>query len=604
MIIGPAENQAKAAIPLVFAGCFGWLHLPRNGVASAWGVVLCSPFGAATVNTHRNWRVLAECLAEAGFPTLRFDYPSTGDSSEADGTLPPVWCGSIQAAVSVLREQLGVKQVVLCGLQLGALLAAKVAALGSGEVTALALLMPPLTGNDLVRELYMSSAVTIPSKDGLFEAKGLCLAADDLRDLRALSLIEALRGSAVKEVLVLEAPWQNGVTKTLSSTINAFCTEVNFIGFPFDGLRDFLLPSHLASPPSVAFLRIIHWLTQKAKSSTATIHLPYLPVATLKLPDGAEHAVHFGTDNGLFGILTKPNFSVKNRPAVLIVNTGANHRIGNSRFAVLLARRLAALGITSFRIDVTGLGDSSRPTIEPMLDTLDLRSQSQLRVYRDEFCTDVTDAIDELVLLGYERCIVVGVCSGANLALYAAERDQRVVGVAVANITFYLRYGRESAKRTRVSRVIFLARSPLRYLWRMAGRAPQVTRIMVNMGSTAKRLAMRLRSPTTNSPPSRIHSLVARGVDVLLIFSDGDKALADWNAHLEAPEVASIYKELPQPVIIKGNNHTFDLISMRDELISMIEQRLSLPIMEETPSAKSVPAANVRFDPPIAVVDA
>jgi hypothetical protein len=63
-------------VPVTFAGCFGWLH-PAPGRR---GVVLCNAWGQEALCAHRSWRLLAMDLAAAGLPTLRFDYPGTGDS--------------------------------------------------------------------------------------------------------------------------------------------------------------------------------------------------------------------------------------------------------------------------------------------------------------------------------------------------------------------------------------------------------------------------------------------------------------------------------------------------------------------------------------------
>ena len=63
-------------IPVVFDGCFGWLH-PAAGNR---GVVLCAPHGYEELCVHRQWASLAERLAAAGLPTLRFDYRGTGNS--------------------------------------------------------------------------------------------------------------------------------------------------------------------------------------------------------------------------------------------------------------------------------------------------------------------------------------------------------------------------------------------------------------------------------------------------------------------------------------------------------------------------------------------
>src|SRR5689334_10894601 len=136
--------------PIVFDGCFGWYH---HG-SSDLGVVLCAPHGHEELCAHRHWRELARALAERGLPTLRFDYPGTGDSAEDDESPGRVgaWIGSIGAAAATLRRTAGVDRIALVGLRIGALLAAAAAEEIEG-VTALALLAPMTSGEACVREL-------------------------------------------------------------------------------------------------------------------------------------------------------------------------------------------------------------------------------------------------------------------------------------------------------------------------------------------------------------------------------------------------------------------------------------------------------------------
>src|SRR5689334_4600346 len=51
----------------------GTLHFPTSAQRDA-GVVLCNPFGIELLASRRAYRHLADRLARAGIPTLRFDY--------------------------------------------------------------------------------------------------------------------------------------------------------------------------------------------------------------------------------------------------------------------------------------------------------------------------------------------------------------------------------------------------------------------------------------------------------------------------------------------------------------------------------------------------
>src|SRR5262249_27402146 len=62
----------------------------------------------------------------------------------------------------------------------------------------------------------------------------------------------------------------------------------------------------------------------------------------------------------LFGIHTEPLDPPRGKrsPMVLFLNAGAVHRVGPNRMYVDLARSWAEHGLTSLRLDLSGLGDS------------------------------------------------------------------------------------------------------------------------------------------------------------------------------------------------------------------------------------------------------
>jgi hypothetical protein len=71
-----------------------------------------------------------------------------------------------------------------------------------------------------------------------------------------------------------------------------------------------------------------------------------------------ERIARIGPDERLLGIVTLPAAPRPGAPAMLLLNAGVVHRIGPHRLNVKLARGLAQHGITSIRIDLSGLGDS------------------------------------------------------------------------------------------------------------------------------------------------------------------------------------------------------------------------------------------------------
>jgi alpha-beta hydrolase superfamily lysophospholipase len=111
-------------------------------------VVLCQPWGSEYVYAHRAVRQLAVKLAMAGFHSLRFDYFGTGDSGgEAAEADLPGWEADIEAAVDGVRDMVGTRTVALIGLRVGANLAARVARRRPGEIDAVVLWDPIVSGN-------------------------------------------------------------------------------------------------------------------------------------------------------------------------------------------------------------------------------------------------------------------------------------------------------------------------------------------------------------------------------------------------------------------------------------------------------------------------
>lgn len=147
-----------------------------------------------------------------------------------------------------------------------------------------------------------------------------------------------------------------------------------------------------------------------------------------------EQALLFGKALSLVGVITHPVSGMGVRgPAVVILNTGIVHRVGHHRMYVTLARLLASAGHHVLRFDLSGIGDSRNRG-----GGLDLMACA---------LTDVSEAIDQLARSsGAREFVVIGLCSGADIALRYARTDCRVCGLVLLDPTipptarFYLDY--------------------------------------------------------------------------------------------------------------------------------------------------------------------
>lgn len=128
--------------------------------------------------------------------------------------------------------------------------------------------------------------------------------------------------------------------------------------------------------------------------------------------------VLFGPARSLMGMITTPVGQESAPVACLLLNMGANHRVGPHRINVKLAHALAARGISNIRFDLGGLGDSAPPVGSGH--------------YLTQAVNDVRAAMDLMQQkLGIRQFLIAGLCSGAVNALATAVADVRVVGISM-----------------------------------------------------------------------------------------------------------------------------------------------------------------------------
>ena len=258
--------------PLTFGPCAGWLH----DAPGTRGVVLCAAHGFEEFGARRGWRMLAETLAAAGLPTLRFDYAGTADSlgDEQDPERLAAWRASIAGAIDALRRTTGVREVYLVGLRLGALLAADVAA-RSGDVAGVALLAPPLSGRAYGRELAALSAMMAPPGasstvadeplDGV-ETAGFFLSRAAMEELKALDW-RRLPAAPARRIAVMG----DDRRAAFADAIRPLGVEPDLL--PFPGLAELVRDPTTSVVPEAAWDTLAAWLAKGAAAPAAATSL-------------------------------------------------------------------------------------------------------------------------------------------------------------------------------------------------------------------------------------------------------------------------------------------------------------------------------------------
>jgi len=421
--------------PVVFDGHFGWLHF----AAGSRGVVLCKPPGHETQWLHQTFLAMGQQFAQNGVPTLRFDYRSTGDSIDDTSESPTldVWLAGIASAIAYLREIVGIEHVTLCGMRLGATLAALAAEQGGAD--GLILLAPVASGRSYLREAKMMQKVWLDRAPAAVRADQLVGEHTELLgqyiDAPSTSRLHTLNLSATEHrpaprILILQPDERD--TAALALRYRELGAQVDLL--PFPEYPSVMHPTWRSAVPHDAIAAAAAWASFELparKSAVPNSDIIAVGDVALFTQEAFEQTVSIGPGR-LFGMLCQPlqrtAESVEGarppwHPAILISNTGATSHVGEARFGVFLARHLARSGYTSLRIDATGVGDS-----------LQEADAEAAELTLDAMCTDLVSATDWLMAQGHTEVITVGICSGAYLGLHAALVDTRISAVMAINL--------------------------------------------------------------------------------------------------------------------------------------------------------------------------
>ena len=518
-------------IPVVFDNCRGWLH-PG---ASTRGVVICGAHGFEDLCARSSMRLLAEEISARGCPVLRFDWRGTGDS-EGDFDAPhrvANWLGNIGEAARKLVDETGVNEIALVGLRLGALLALEAAR--DIHPARLVLLAPPTSGRMLGREIEVMSrifqskagAAEEPAFDGVSVA-GFRVSRATLTDL-ALVGSRRFSGAQNSKTLLLT---QHDEPSPLAEKLRE--TGADVIAEPFAGYAEMMCDPTAALPPRQALTRIADFVVEGAAPAAA--HPVSTAPAELAGDGWRESAAQFGPDGRLVGVYCAPADGPREAKAVVFLNSGGVYHIGWARMFVDMARTLAAAGVASLRMDLTGVGDSLSPD-----------GADRAPLYDQSLTHDVSAAIDWLETQGVGDVALFGVCSGAYQAFHAALEDKRVRKVALVNQHCFV-YGPTYAMQIAAWRRTKAADIAMKRASAESGdEAPEAPGARALLFRLAKKLAksglaqatdatfaIRRRLPGLNPVERWFDELASRGAEVLLVYSENDPGLAELERHLGA----------------------------------------------------------------------
>ncbi len=440
---------SRAGSPPVHA-----VHHPPTGRARRdIGVVFCAPFGWDEVCSYRSRREWAQALAADGYPSIRPTYPSAGDSAGTphDPGRLDAWTDAIAQAAAWLRSHDGVRRIVAIGMSLGGLIAYRAAAAGA-QIDDLVLWGTPARGRAWVRELTAFSKLELASffdgldqppglGEGELEAGGFLLTDETLQAVSALDLTELRLPHADRRRALLLDRDGIAVDHRLAEQLAGAGAAVE-IG---SGAGYAAMTSHpqQASAPVSVMERVGSWLEHApvvtgaasadgASGSGAAAAAEVRGTDTARVQSRGGSVIEtpimieqrFGRLAAVLAAPEQPTASVDGLCAVLL-NAGAVRRIGPNRMWVEAARRWAAAGVPTLRLDVEGLGDADGDPAPYAADA---------GLYVPALVPQVIAALDELELRGAgTRFVLGGLCAGAYWSLHAALDDPRVVAALMIN---------------------------------------------------------------------------------------------------------------------------------------------------------------------------
>ncbi|BDV35058.1 alpha/beta fold hydrolase [Methylocystis iwaonis] len=516
----------EGGIPVTFSGCAGFYHPGGGDVA----VLMCSAWGYEELCVRASWRQMADELATAGFPTLRFDYPGVCDSLGAS-TEPwrlDDWIDAAKAAAALLLDVSQARRIIVLGQGLGAGVAILVAQQLS-RVEGLVLLASFSKGRAYVRELSVSATmladaagVSIAARaDGSLTMLGFELPASFVGDLKKLNFLELESLPAPRVLLVDRVQSQ----QELANHFNFLGAAVEQV--PYTGYEELVSNPTITEHPREVFSGIVGhmvaWRGDRTRPFNSTPRAPQ-PAKPLVGPSWRETPLHMANGH-VFGVFCEP-LAPRVESVALFLNCGANPHTGWRRMTVDHARVLAAHGIASLRIDTTGIGDCPAP--------IDFGE----RIYTQVQTADVLAAVDWLAGQGRGKVSVIGVCSGAYQAFHAAIREPRIEQAIIINLVVFARDPARS-----VSELIkYHSRSNTEYFSRvldrdgliklLKGQAPIRKLLSVVLGRIADSAKYKLMwlihslvgKKLLNEPQKRLAELAARGTRISFVTSAGDLA--------------------------------------------------------------------------------
>lgn len=411
---------------------FFWHHTPKKN-SKTIAVVIIGPVGPEYMHCFRSIKYLAEKLAQSGHHCIRYDPIGMGNSSgilESNGIWQK-WVKSPIMFTEYFKSKLDIDDIVFIGLRSGCLVLAE--SLKKVQLKAAVFWYPYTRGAAFIRDIQIIDSILInesnTSKGKTLEGGGYPLTEELQISIKKLNLL-ADEYTNIQDSLVIESKETTSKSK-LYAKIND--SEANVESIFLDGLDAMTKQAAISKIPHDNITIIDDWINKLSISKTDVIKSYINEQKSNVNKDFKESTLVIDDKNTIFSVLTTPIIN-SNDTIVIIVNSGSAHHVGPNRFHVDTARALAKKGISTLRIDISNLGESSENY-----------EQDANHPYPEEAPDDINLTVNYIAEhYSYKNIILCGLCSGAHNIFHAAlssSNDNLKKIIIINPLTFYWKTG-------------------------------------------------------------------------------------------------------------------------------------------------------------------
>ncbi|NUP98652.1 MAG: alpha/beta fold hydrolase [Armatimonadetes bacterium] len=455
-------------------------------------VVLVPPFAEEKKAAQRALVEAARALAARGCSAWTFDFWGTGDSAgDHQQATMDHWLADLRAVVEEARRAVPDGPLTLLGLRLGATLAA-LAADETLAVDNLVLWEPVVSGSTYMRQNRQRSQIRKELTAGEGPASVGGEGDYPASDFDGFLISGALhQGIAESDLLTAPAArCRRALVLQISGSSR--------LRKPLEELRDRLteagVETELENIAVEAFWSAIGLVDTAAVRERTASWLglpPPVQVVTEAVASPGEvtagvvaEALGFASgDQRCCGVLYRPADQPVER-AVILLHGWSGYRVGPGRMLTEAARTMASAGLASFSFDFRGRGESEWAVEEASLNSM------------------IRDAARAVPVVcewtGAKAVVLIGLCSGAEVAIGASLSDPRVDHLALwsapifsGDFDFARRARRSRKMLADYARKLFLRETWAKLLsgrlnWRLIARAVSGGRSSEDAGVTDK----------------------------------------------------------------------------------------------------------------------